>query len=54
LRRASAWGLWCTRGEPLGVDWLGREIGERTDVVIVTLDRYADAWLVGQREVYVL
>jgi hypothetical protein len=36
-------------GDPLGVDWLGREIREETDSVIVTVDRYADFWLVGLR-----
>jgi hypothetical protein len=36
-------------GEPLGVDWLGREIREDADTIVVTLDRYADFWLVGLR-----
>ncbi|MHB8631515.1 MAG: hypothetical protein ACYC9W_06270 [Candidatus Limnocylindria bacterium] len=37
-------------GDPLGVDWLGREIRERHDIVIVSLDRYQDGWLVSYRE----
>ena len=40
-------------GDPLGVDWLGREVREERDVVVVTVDRDADGWLVGHREVYV-
>ncbi|MEA2661817.1 MAG: hypothetical protein QOH08_1389 [Chloroflexota bacterium] len=40
-------------GDPLGIDWLGRELRESTDVVIVTVDQYQDAWLVGLREVSV-
>lgn len=37
-------------GDPLGVDWLGHEIREPQDVVIVALDRYQGGWLVSYRE----
>jgi hypothetical protein len=40
-------------GDALGVDWLGREVREATDVVVVSVDRYADGWLIGHREVRV-
>ena len=40
-------------GDPLGVDWLGREVREATDVVVVTIDRWEDGWLIGHRDVWV-
>jgi RecA-family ATPase len=40
-------------GDALGVDWLGREVSETTDVVIVSVDRYEDGYLVSYREVHV-
>ena len=40
-------------GDPLGIDWLGREVRESADVVVLTVDRHGDGWLVGHREVYV-
>jgi len=40
-------------GDPIGVDWLGREVREPADVVVLTVDRWEDGWLIGHREVWV-
>jgi CO dehydrogenase nickel-insertion accessory protein CooC1 len=40
-------------GDPIGVDDLGRELREDTDVVIVSVDECAEGWLVACREVRV-
>lgn len=40
-------------GDPIGADWLGLELRENVDVVIVSVDHYADSWLVTYRAVHV-
>jgi len=39
--------------DPLGVDWQGGEVREQRDVVIVSIDRQEDGWLISYREVHV-
>lgn len=40
-------------GDPIGVGWLGLELREDVDVVVVSVEHVADGWLVSYREVHV-
>lgn len=40
-------------GDPVGIDWLGREVRDETDVVIASVERFGNGWLVAYRAVRV-